>query len=146
MSTQGPVMSIFNRIRALENILATLCLAMLPVIGACDTEVEESCVKGQACICEDDCSEACEGDGCGFTCEPGATCDFSCPEGGCAVECGEGTTCDLDCPGGTCTMSCAADAACNVTDCAGGSCVLSCNAASATCENACGIEQGCVSS
>lgn len=126
-------------------LLVSVCMgALVPLSTACDTEAEGACVKGQACVCEDDCSEQCDGNGCGFTCEPGADCDFSCPEGGCSVACSDGTNCDLDCPGGNCQMTCGAEASCNVSDCAGGTCILTCDPTAATCENACGLDQGCI--
>lgn len=126
-------------------LLVSACLAaLLPLSTACDTEAGDPCVKGQACVCEEDCSEACEGDGCGFSCEFGADCEFSCPEGGCSVACDEGTSCALDCPGGGCQMACDAAADCSISDCAGGMCILTCDPTSASCENACGLDQGCV--
>ena len=137
-------MSLCGRFSFSALFMTVAFAAAMPLVQACDTEVDGACVKGEACVCEDDCSEDCDGAGCGFTCEAGADCDFACPEGGCAVVCGDGTQCDLDCPGGNCQMTCAADASCNVSDCAGGSCVLTCDPSSATCENACGLEQGCV--
>lgn len=108
---------------------------------SCD---QKQCVEGDACICEDDCSEACEGAGCGFTCEAGASCDFSCPDGNCSVTCESGSDCNLDCEGGGCSMACTEGASCHIDECAGGACTLACGG-SDDCDNACGVAQGCVS-
>lgn len=117
--------------------------SVAPWIAGCDGEDPGPCVQGEACICEEDCNEACEGPGCGFDCEAGATCDFDCPEGSCAIECAPGSDCAVSCSGGGCAMNCSQDASCHIESCEGGSCTLNCGGSS-DCTNACGAEQGCV--
>lgn len=114
-------------------------------VGCGSDEDPGPCVEGEACICEENCAEACDGPGCGFTCQAGVTCDFDCPDGSCAVNCGPGSDCSLACPTGGCTMNCTADAACEIETCDGGNCILECGG-SPDCTNACGPESGCVTS
>ena len=121
---------------------AFLGLSLAAAIPSC--KAQDACVEGSACICESDCSEDCEGAGCGFTCEAGVSCDFHCPEGGCGVTCDPNSECNLDCDGGNCSMTCSEGAKCNIDECAGGACIMSCGDDAAECNNACGIEAGCI--
>ena len=126
--------------RSAATVFAALTLA-LSAAAATSCQDDGPCVEGEACICEEDCSEACEGAGCGFTCE-GVNCDFSCPEGGCAATCAEGSDCNMDCSGGNCNMTCVAGAKCAITECDAG-CIMSCGG-SDDCNNSCSEAQGCI--
>jgi hypothetical protein len=120
-------------------------IAVLFAVGSssCESTDPGPCRQGEACVCERDCDQRCDGNGCGFTCEAGARCDFACDSGDCGVSCEPGSDCALECPGGRCSMTCSPDASCEITDCGAGQCTLACEG-SDDCTNACGAEQGCV--
>jgi hypothetical protein len=107
------------------------------------SEEDQSCVAGKACVCESDCSLACEDEGgeCEFECRAGAACEFDCPGGGCAVAC-QGDSCILDCAGNECTMSCSSAATtCEIRGCTS-MCGIQCNGAQG-CQVSCGLEEFC---
>lgn len=111
--------------------------------ASCSESSSGPCRQGEACVCERDCNQSCDGAGCGFTCQDGASCDFDCADGKCGAACSGNSDCSMRCPGGTCSMTCAADSTCEIENCDGGGCTLACEG-SDNCTNACGLEQGCV--
>jgi hypothetical protein len=130
----------------------TLALALLvPAIVAlaCADDGDDAgaapgpCVRGQACVCDRDCDQRCDADGCGFYCDVGSSCHFDCPQGGCAIACMAQSDCAVDCPGGSCEMTCEASASCRVESCDEGKCTVAC-LGSDECTNACGLELGCI--
>ena len=129
------------RLGILIRIAATLAVtASAGVFVACE-DTGGPCVRGEACICTEDCDEACDGPGCGFECQDGANCSFSCPEGDCSVQCNNAASCDLDCAGGGCSMQCSGTNQCELLEC-DANCPLMCGGAD-ECSNSCGIEAGC---
>jgi hypothetical protein len=93
------------------------------------------------CACTGNCSPACPGGGCTFTCASG-TCTPTCAGGGCLLQCLSGATCEGSCSGGNCRVVCQGGSQCANT-CSGGGCNFQCDV-NAVCNDTCGSATTCV--
>lgn len=101
--------------------------------SAADDSEEGSCAA--ACAANSQCSETCQHDECGWTCnETGCGCELDCNEAA--------TSCDLACTGNTCGLQCDNSGACSASCTSSADCTIDCQQ-SASCDASCTMSSSC---
>jgi hypothetical protein len=115
--------------------------AALPACGAQGSPDAGCACSGGSDASGGECSPACAGGGCDFTCTSG-TCTPTCAGGRCTIHCESGAVCEASCAGGDCIVDCKSGSQCANT-CPGGGCTFQCEEG-AVCNDTCAAAMTCV--
>jgi hypothetical protein len=92
----------------LRVVLIGLVLGFLPSCFRVGNDLNGTCTRGKACVCDvvGNCARSCPGGGCELECRGIDNCTFDCEGGGCHAVCENTGNCIVDCEGGGCDVTC----------------------------------------